>query len=99
MQPNVGEGFSWMAWTWQTAVFWLVILTLLIIMAIWEHRDPGGGPRRGALRLVTTRGDRLFMSLLSAAYIHLIWLAFVGTPLWPATGIAVGVALLIFRFV
>ena len=49
MQPNVGTGLGWMAWTWQTAAFFGVIALLLVIMAIWEWRVPGGAPRRGVL--------------------------------------------------
>jgi predicted small integral membrane protein len=30
----------------------------------------------------TTRGDRLFIGLLGAAYIHLAWLGLSGLPLW-----------------
>jgi predicted small integral membrane protein len=56
MQPTTGLG--WMAWTWQTAAFFGVIALLLMIMAIWEWRVPGGAPRRGVLGLRTTRGDR-----------------------------------------
>ena len=99
MQPNVGAGLSWMAWTWQTAAFFGVIALLLVIMAIWEWRVPGGAPRRGVLGLNTTRGDRLFISLLSAGYLHLLWLALVPLPLWGATIASVVLALLIFRFV
>jgi predicted small integral membrane protein len=99
MQANVGTGLSWMAWTWQTAAFFGVIALLLLIMAIWEWRVPGGAPRRGVLGLRTTRGDRLFISLLSAGYLHLLWLALVPAPVWGATIAAVVLALLIFRFV
>ena len=35
--------------------------------------------RVGVLRIPTTRGDRLFISLVLAAVIHLLWIAFVGT--------------------
>ena len=99
MQPNVGFGLSWMAWTWQTAAFFGVIALLLVIMAIWEWRVPGGAPRRGVLGLNTTRGDRLFISLLSAGYLHLLWLALVPLPVWGATIASLLLALLIFRFV
>jgi predicted small integral membrane protein len=99
MQPNVGAGLSWMAWTWQTAAFFGVIALLLVIMAIWEWRVPGGSPRRGVLGLRTTRGDRLFISLLSAGYLHLLWLALVPVPVWGATIASVALAVLIFRFV
>ena len=90
---------EWMAWTWQTAVFFGVIALLLIGMTIWEIARPGGAPRHGVLGLDTTRGDRLFISLLGSAYIHLAWLALTGAPLWGATIIAVLYALAVFRWV
>ena len=99
MQANVGTGLSWMAWTWQTAAFFGVIALLLLIMVIWEWRVPGGAPRRGVLGLTTTRGDRLFITLLAAGYLHLLWLALVPAPVWGATIASVLLALLVFRFV
>jgi predicted small integral membrane protein len=91
------SGFGWMAWTWQTAVFWLMIASLIFAMAIWERFDRGGNPRRGMLGLTTTRGDRLFISLLTAAYLHLLWLAFTELTLWWVTAVSVGSSVLIFR--
>ena len=88
---------TWMAWTWQTAVFFAVIALLLVGMSAWEWRSPGGAPRRGILGMVTTRGDRLFISLLLAAYIHLAWLAWTRLPLWGATVVALIAAVLVFR--
>lgn len=93
------SAFGWMAWTWQTALFFAAIGLLLVVMAIWEWRSPGGGPRRGVLGLRTTRGDRLFISLLAAGYIHLLWLAMFGTPLWGAGAVALILAVLVFRYV
>jgi predicted small integral membrane protein len=87
---------SWMAWTWQTALFFALIAAALVGMSIWEWRSPGGAPRRGILAITTTRGDRLFISLLAAAYIHLLWLAFVGTTLWGAAVLSLVVAATIF---
>lgn len=92
-------GLGWMAWTWQTAAFWVFIAAALAAMAVWEWRRPGGAPRRGILRIVTTRGDRLFISLLSAAYVHLGWLALVDGPLWGATALSAVGAVLVFRYV
>ena len=86
-----------MAWTWQTAAFFAVIALLLIGMSVWEWLSPGGAPRRGVLGFVTTRGDRLFISLLLAAYIHLAWLAWARLPLWGATVVALIAAVLVFR--
>ena len=43
-------------------------------LTVWEVRSPTVA-RRGFLPMTTTRGDRLFIGLLSAAYLNL---AFVG---------------------
>ncbi len=90
---------SWMAWTLPTAIFFLTILGLLVLMTLWEVVRPGGGPRNGILRFETTRGDRLFLSLLGSAFIHLAWLGLVGTNLPVAMGISLVFALLVFVFV
>ena len=45
-------------------------------MYFWEKKVPGGSPRKGILGLDTTRGDRLFVSLLGSAFIHLAWVRF-----------------------
>jgi len=91
-------GLSWMAWTWQTAIFFAVIAGLLVAMTIWELRSPRA-PRRGIFALETTRGDRMFISLLTSAYIHLAWLGLLGPPLWGALAVSILVALAIFRWV
>ncbi len=65
-----------MAWTKPSATFFIIILCLLVTMTVWEIKIPGGAPRLGILRFETTRGDRLFISLLGSAFIHIFWLAF-----------------------
>ena len=90
---------SWMAWTPQTAVFFLVIFSLIIAMTIWEFLVPGGAPRHGILRIETTRGDRLFISLLGSAFIHIFWMLLTGFPLWWALGRACVYALCVFKWV
>lgn len=90
--------FSWMAWTWQTATFFTTIALLLIGMAAWEYVSPGGNPRVGVLRFETTRGDRLFISLLGSAFIHLAWLGLVGPSLWWALALSVVYAIAVFRY-
>ena len=91
--------FSWMAWTWPTATFFIVIALLLISMGVWEYLSPGGNPRVGVLRFETTRGDRLFVSLLGAAFINLAWLGVVGPSLWWALALSVIYAIGVFRWV
>ena len=90
---------SWMAWTWQTATFFVAIFLLLCGMTVWEIVAPGGGQRVGILRLETTRGDRLFISLLGSAFINLAWLGLVGPNLWWALGLSLVYALAVFRWV
>lgn len=90
---------SWMAWTWPTATFFIVIALLLAGMSVWEYVSPGGNPRVGVLRFETTRGDRLFISLLGSAFIHLAWLGLVGPNLWWALALSVVYAILVFRYV
>lgn len=65
---------SWMAWTWPTAAFFATIGALLVIFTILAIRFPET-PRTGMLGIETTRGDRLFITLLGSAFINLIWLA------------------------
>lgn len=76
--------FSWMAWTWQTVLFFIFILICIVSMGVWEKISPGGTPRRGVFGLETTRGDRLFISLLGSVFIFLGWLWFFSTPLFGA---------------
>ncbi|MGD1885820.1 MAG: DUF2160 domain-containing protein [Cohaesibacteraceae bacterium] len=64
---------SWMAWTMETAVFFGAIATLLVIFTILAIKFPET-PRVGVLRIETTRGDRLFITLLGSAFINLAWL-------------------------
>ncbi|TPL88368.1 hypothetical protein FJ941_05595 [Mesorhizobium sp. B2-3-13] len=91
--------FSWMAWTLPTAAFFSVIALLLLGMGVWEYASPGGNPRIGVLRFETTRGDRLFVSLLGSAFIHLAWLGLVGSNLWWALALSVVYAIGVFRYV
>ena len=90
---------TWMAWTWQTATFFLAILLMLCGMTVWEIASPGGSPRHGILGLDTTRGDRLFISLLGSAFIHLAWLGLIGPNLWWALALSMVYAVGVFRFV
>jgi len=66
--------FDWMVWTTPVAVFFSCIVLMLIGMTVWEIKSPTV-MRKGFLPIATTRGDRLFIGLLCAAYINL---AFVG---------------------
>ena len=66
--------FEWMAWTLPVAVFFTCIALMLAGMTVWELRSPTV-LRRGWLPIATTRGDRLFIGLLLAAYVNLAFVA------------------------
>jgi predicted small integral membrane protein len=78
---------SWMAWTQPVAIFFACIGLLLVAMTLWELRSPTDA-RRGLLPIATTRGDRLFIGLLTAAYINLAWTGLTDLPQWWAAGLS-----------
>ena len=90
--------FEWMAWTTPVAVFFTCIVLMLIGMTVWEIRSPTV-ERKGFLPMATTRGDRLFISLLGSAFICLGWLFFAGPPLWWALALCIVYAAAVFRWV
>jgi predicted small integral membrane protein len=92
-------GLSWMAWTWPTAAFFIVVVFSIVFMGVWEHYSPGGNPRRGIFGLDTTRGDRLFISWLGAGFINMGWLAFYGAPLWGGLILTIIWFVFVFRYV
>lgn len=108
------EHFAWMAWTWPTAAFFVALAGTLATMT-WLGLAYPEAERVGILRIATTRGDRLFLSLIAAAVIHLAWIGLVGTEplftlpigedgievssLWGATLVSLFTAAAIFRTV
>jgi predicted small integral membrane protein len=107
------ENIAWMAWTPPTALFFVLLAITLAVMTSLAIAHPEA-ERVGILRIPTTRGDRLFISLIIAAVIHLVWIGFIGTDpiatlpvgegidvssLWLATVISLVSAVAIFRTV
>ena len=106
------ESIAWMAWTPPTALFFAMLAGTLAVMT-WLAVAYPEAERVGILRIPTTRGDRLFISLIMAAVIHLVWIGVVGTDtlatiplgeesidlssLWLATVISLVSAVAIFR--
>lgn len=88
---------EWMAWTLPTALFFLAIPLLVGAVSWLQWRQPQPA-RRGWLPLRTTRGDRLFLSLLAAAFVHVLWLlALPAAPVWPASLAALLLGLVLMR--
>ena len=108
------ESIAWMAWTIPTAIFFVLLASTLAVMTYLGVAQPET-ERVGVLRIPTTRGDRLFISLITAAVIHLLWIGLVGTDaiasvpigedgfeissLWLATLISLATAFAVFRTV
>jgi predicted small integral membrane protein len=108
------DNIAWMAWTPPTGIFFVLLAGTLAVMT-WLAVAYPEAERVGILRIPTTRGDRLFISLIMAAVIHLLWIALVGTDaiatvpigeegfeissLWLATAISFVSAVAIFRTV
>ena len=88
---------SWMAWTLPTAIFFAAIASALLFLTVLELLRPTVRAR-GFLPMATTRGDRFFISLLSAAFIHLLWLAFLDSGLPVASAIALLWAAILMRW-
>jgi predicted small integral membrane protein len=104
------DSIAWMAWTLPTAIFFALLAMTLLVMT-WLAVTYPEAERVGVLRIPTTRGDRLFVSLILAAVIHLLWIGFAGTDtiatlpvgegfelssLWLATAISLVMAVIIF---
>jgi predicted small integral membrane protein len=108
------ESIAWMAWTLPTAIFFALLALTLAVMT-WLAAVYPEAERVGVLRIPTMRGDRLFVSLILAAVVHLLWIGLVGTDtvatlpigedgfqissLWLATVISLVMAVIIFRTV
>jgi predicted small integral membrane protein len=99
--------FEWMAWTLPVAVFFSCIVLMLIGMTVWEIKSPTT-MRKGFLPIATTRGDRLFIGLLGAAYINLAFVGLAGhfaawfgleqePSIWVSFVISMGVLALVMR--
>lgn len=94
--PMIAGG--WMAWTFPVALFFLVIAALLVVFTLLAIRFPET-PRVGILRIETTRGDRLFISLLGSAFLCLAWLYLAGPPLIGALALCLVYAVAVFAMV
>ena len=89
---------EWMAWTTPTAIFFGVIASLLLTFTVLAIKFPDT-PRVGVLRIETTRGDRLFITLLGSAFINLIWLGLEVAPQPYALLACLVYAVAVFRWV
>ena len=89
---------GWMRWTLPSAYFFISIVVMLIFLAFLDVRSPGY-PRKGLLPIETTRGDRVFISLLALGSTVFLWLGFLpGVSIWWAMGIGAVEGTVIMRW-
>lgn len=88
---------DWMNWTQPVVIFFVAIAMILVVMTVFEVVSPCV-ERKGFLPIATTRGDRLFIGLLSAAFIHLGFLAVSGVSLWIALAVSVAWLAVLLRW-
>ncbi|HJV50216.1 MAG TPA: DUF2160 domain-containing protein [Noviherbaspirillum sp.] len=93
----MGNAFAWMAWTPPVAIFFTAVVLMLIGMTIWELKSPTV-ERKGFLPISTTRGDRLFIGLVTAAYLNLAWAGITDMQQWIAGVIGFVVLLIVMRW-
>jgi predicted small integral membrane protein len=89
--------FSWMAWTPPVAIFFTCIGLMLVGMTIWQIRSPSI-ERKGFLPIPSTRGDRLFIGLLSAAYVNLAWAGMTDLDQWIGSAFGFLLLLIVMRW-
>ncbi|KRB90457.1 DUF2160 domain-containing protein [Noviherbaspirillum sp. Root189] len=89
--------FAWMAWTPPVAIFFTAIVLMLFGMTLWQVRSPTV-ERKGFLPISTTRGDRLFIGLLTAAYVNLAWAGFTELDQWIGAVIGFVVLVIVMRW-
>ena len=88
---------EWMVWTLPTALFFVAVAIMFVIMTVWQLAKPSMA-RRGFLPMTTTRGDRLFIGLLGSAFINLAWLAVTDTSLWGGVALAAIYLVIVMRW-
>jgi len=94
---KLAETFAWMTWTVPVAIFFACIVLMLAGMTVWQLRSPSI-ERKGWLPIPTTRGDRLFIGLLFAAYLNLAWAGTTDLSQGYAAGIALVWLLIVMRW-
>jgi predicted small integral membrane protein len=76
--------FAWMHWTVPTAVGVLLLVSIIVAVNVVDRYRPGYA-RKGFMPMATTRGDRVFLSILGSVLIFLLWMMW-----FPETNTALG---------
>lgn len=89
---------SWMHWTWQSALGFVMFFSMLAALAVLDRACPGYA-RKGFLPMATTRGDRVFISTALFIGLVLAWLKLMPEfSSWAVSGIGVLVAGVVLKW-
>lgn len=89
---------EWMHWTWPSALGFSLLFGSLAGLALLDKRVPSY-PRKGFLPMETTRGDRVFVSVMLALLLVFASLRlFPERPLWGAAAAAAAAAATTLRW-
>ncbi len=89
---------SWMQWTWPTALFFIGLFSLLLVMTAWDILSPTGHPK-GFLPIPFSRGERLFLSFMIFFGTLVLWGAFLPeVSLWFGLGLAAVLIAVVAKF-
>ncbi|SKA64303.1 DUF2160 domain-containing protein [Desulfobaculum bizertense] len=73
----ISEQTAWMYWTVPTGLAIGGLFFALFCMTVWDVVSPSI-PRKGFYPIITRRGDRFFIGIMSAIFIFLVWLGIAG---------------------
>ncbi|MEL6147995.1 MAG: DUF2160 family membrane protein [Chloroflexota bacterium] len=89
---------SWMRWTPQTASFFILLFSLLVIMTFWDRVYPTQHTK-GFLPIAFSRGERLFLSFMIFFGTVTLWMAFLpDITLWGGIGVAAVLIVIVAKF-
>jgi predicted small integral membrane protein len=77
----IPEALQWMEWSDATFALFIVVIAMLTGMTIWDVRSPSS-PRKGFMPIAFTRGDRLFLSIVTLIGTVVLWIAFLPDVDW-----------------
>lgn len=92
------EWLDWMEWTLPTFIFFVGIISMLVMMTLWDVRSPSIKVK-GVLPFGFTRGDRLFLSIMTFFGTVVLWMAFLpDLTLWFALPVAAVLIIFVVRW-
>jgi len=89
--------FSWMYWTIPVAIAFSGIFVMIAGMTVWGHyRTPV--LRKGFLRIVTDRGDRLYIAFVTFALLMVLSFAFAVPSAIISAAVAASVSAVVLKW-